>query len=218
MITGNGMKFIITHQLHQGSPEIAFSSCTVFFTSLTTAHLPLQVLLSITNLGRYNPSSTVSQNPLSIYTPNRDLSVDEAMIPFKGRSTLKQYMPQKPVKRGIKVWALADAINGFVSMFQVYTGKQGNTVQKGLGANVVTTLTKPYVNTFRHVYFDNFFTIVDLLLDLYQSGLYGCGTVRTNRKGFPQQLKPIVKKGMKERGESKTYQHKKFDYFCMARQ
>lgn len=140
------------------------------------------------------------------------------MIPFKGRSTLKQYMPQKPVKRGIKVWALADAINGFVSMFQVYTGKQGNTEQKGLGANVVTTLTKPYVNTFRHVYFDNFFTIVDLLLDLYQSGLYGCGTVRTNRKGFPQQLKPIVKKGMKERGESKTYQHKKFDYFCMARQ
>ena len=57
------------------------------------------------------------------------------MITFKGRSTLKQYMPQKPVKRGIKVWALADAINGFVSMFQVYTDKQGNTVQKGLGAN-----------------------------------------------------------------------------------
>ena len=43
--------------------------------------------------------------------------MDEVMIPFKGQSTLKQYMPQKPVKRGIKVWALADAINGFVSMF-----------------------------------------------------------------------------------------------------
>ena len=130
------------------------------------------------------------------------------MIPFKGRSTLKQYVPQKPVKRGIKVWALAVAINGFISMFQVYTGKHGNTVQKGLGANVISTLTKPYIKTFRHVYFDNFFTSVDLLLDLYQSGLYGCGTVRTNRKSFPQQLKPIVKKGMKERGESKTYQHK----------
>ena len=109
-------------------------------------------------LGKVQPIiDSLTKSFQSIYTPNRDLSVDEAMIPFKVRSTPKQYMPQKPVKRGIKVWALADAINGFVSMFQVYTGKQGNTVQKGLGANVVTTLTKPYVNTFRHVYFDNFF-------------------------------------------------------------
>ena len=36
-----------------------FFSCTSFLTLLTTAHLLLQVLLSITNLGRYNPSSTV---------------------------------------------------------------------------------------------------------------------------------------------------------------
>ena len=160
-------------------------------------------------LGKVLPIiNSLTKSFQSVYTPHRDVSVDEAMIPFKGRSTLKQYMPQKPVKRGIKVWALADAMNGFVSMFQVYTGKQGNTAEKGLGANVVTTLTKPYTNTFRHVYFDNFFTGVGLLLDLHESGLYGCGTVRTNRKGFPQQLKPIVKKGMKERGESKTYQYK----------
>ena len=112
------------------------------------------------------------------------------MIPFKGRSTLKQYMPQKPVRRGIKILALADAMNGFVSMFQVHTGKQANTAEKGLGANV-TTLTKLYTNTFRHVHFDNF-TGVGLLLDLRESGLYGCDTIRTKRKGFPQQLKPIV--------------------------
>ena len=135
------------------------------------------------------------------------MSVDEAIIPFKGRSTLKQYMPQKPVRRGIIVLALADAMNGFVSMFQVYTGKQGNTAEKGLGANI-TTMTKLYTNTFRHVYFDNSFIGVGLLLDLHESGLYGCGTIRTNRKGFPQQLNPIIKKGMKEWGERKTYQYK----------
>ena len=51
------------------------------------------------------------------------------MIPFKGRSSLKQYMPQKPVKRGIKVWALADAANGYMANFQVYTGRQGNGIE-----------------------------------------------------------------------------------------
>ena len=39
-------------------------------------------------------------------------------------------------------------------------------------------------------------------------GLYGCGTMRRNRKGFPQSLKKISKQGMKERGASKTVQYK----------
>ena len=45
-----------------------------------------------------------------------------------------------------------------------------------------------------------------MLLNL-KSGLYGHGTLRSNRKGFQEDLKPVVKKGMKERGESKTRQH-----------
>ena len=143
----------------------------------------------------------------SVYCPPKNVSVDEAMIPFKGRSTLKQYMPLKPVKRGIKVWAMSDAKNGYVSEFEVYTGKKANTVEKNLGANVVKTLTKSYIGTFRHIFFDNFFTSIALLLDLLKSGLYGNGTVRTNRKGFPADLKILAKKGLGERGKSKTYQH-----------
>ena len=75
-----------------------------------------------------------------------------------------------------------------------------------MGATVVKHLTAPYVNSSRRVYFDNFFTGIDLLLDLKRPHLYSCGTVGTNRKGFPSQLKPVVKKGMKDRGESKTLQ------------
>ena len=80
------------------------------------------------------------------------MSVDEAMILFKGRSTLKQYMSLKPVKRGINVWAMSDALNGYVSEFEVYTGKRVNAVEKNVGANVVKTLTKPYTNTYGHIY------------------------------------------------------------------
>ena len=143
----------------------------------------------------------------SVYCPSKNLSVDEAMIPFKGRSTMKQYIPLKPTKRGIKVWALSDALNGFMTKFEVYTGKKGGNVEKNLGYNVVMTLTRPYINTHRHVYFDNFFTSVELLLDLLKNGLYACGTTRINRKGFPEALKIFVKKGLEERGANRTYQH-----------
>ena len=40
----------------------------------------------------------VLRNCKDNYEPSSFLSVDESMIPFKGRSSMKQYMPMKPVK------------------------------------------------------------------------------------------------------------------------
>ena len=60
---------------------------------------------------------------LSEYNPHEELSIDEAMIPFKGRLHIKQYMKDKPTKWGIKVFVLADARNGYTIHLQVYTGK-----------------------------------------------------------------------------------------------
>ena len=66
--------------------------------------------------------------------PHRENSIDEAMVGFKGRSSLKQYVPKKPTKRGIKVWCRSDSKNGYTCAFQVYTGKQGDSTEKNLGA------------------------------------------------------------------------------------
>ena len=38
---------------------------------------------------------------------------------------------------------LADAHTGYVSGFEIYAGKKGDTVEKGLGASVVKTLCQP---------------------------------------------------------------------------
>ena len=105
--------------------------------------------------------------------------------------TLKQYLPLTPLKYGIKVWALSDDHNGYLSEFEVYTSKRGNAVEKDLGANVVKRLTPLFINTYRHIYFDNYFSS---LLDLLKSGLYGYGTIPTNRKGFPDPIKILAKK------------------------
>ena len=143
-----------------------------------------------------------------MYEPRKNISTDEAMIQFKGGSTIKQYLAMKPIKRGIKVWMWAEAENGYVSAFEVYTGKKGDSVEHGLGATVVKNLSNDLHHTYHHLYFDNFFSSVDLLLDLLRVGLYGCGTLRTNCKGFPAKLKPCVKKVLAVRGESRIVQHK----------
>lgn len=66
------------------------------------------------------------------------------MIAFKRRLGFKQYMPLKPVKRGIKVWAAADAVSGYMSGFNVYTGKDDGPSGTGLGLRVVQKLAEPY--------------------------------------------------------------------------
>ena len=132
------------------------------------------------------------------YNPHRECAIDEAMIPFQGRSSLKQYMPLKPVKRGIKVWVRADSHNGYFSQFQIYKGKGTNmSPELGLGGSVVKQLTRPLVGKFHHVFMDNFFTSPTLFNCLLQDGIYACGTARMNRKGFPQDLK--VKRIVKSR-------------------
>jgi hypothetical protein len=115
--------------------------------------------------------------------------VDEAMIKFQGRSSLKQYMPKKPIKRGIKTWVLGDSTNGYFSRFEIYTGKKRDRVEHNLGASVVKDLTKDFQQKWHRVYFDNFFTSKALICDLEAVGIYGVGTARKDRKHFPQELK-----------------------------
>ncbi|KAL3187120.1 hypothetical protein MRX96_026043 [Rhipicephalus microplus] len=80
---------------------------------------------------------------LANYTPSSHLAVDESMILFKGRSSMKQYMPMKPkIKRGYKVWSLADSETGYLLKFQLYEGKSAHKPDDvTLGEHVVLTLT-----------------------------------------------------------------------------
>ena len=146
----------------------------------------------------------VSDTFKSRYVLSREVAVDEAMVRYTGRLSFRQYMPAKPIKRGIKIWMMCDSNTSFLANFNVYLGKSEATSGNGLGYDVVSKLTEHIRNSNRHVYFDNFFTGIDLLDHLQANGLYGCGTVRANRKGFPPRLqKP---KDLKARGDMKVLQ------------
>ena len=112
---------------------------------------------------------------------------------------MKQYLPMKPVKRGFKVWAMADALNGYLYDFNVYTGATGER-ETGLGEKVVLTLSESIKGRHHQLFFDNYFTSFSLLDKLLSQGTYGCGTIRTNRKNFPSEISDEAKKF--KRGES----------------
>ena len=146
---------------------------------------------------------TVRNNFRDIYHVHREGTIDEAMIAFQGRLSYKQYMPAKPIKRGIKVWMRCDATNAYLADFDVYLGRRERPSEKGLGYDVVRKLTQDIEGSHHHMYFDNYFTSVPLMKDLLDNETYACGTVRTNKKYLSNDIK---RPGRMGRGESKIWQ------------
>ncbi|UYV76649.1 hypothetical protein LAZ67_14001574 [Cordylochernes scorpioides] len=52
------------------------------------------------------------------------LTVDENIIPFKGRCSFKQYLPNKPAKYDINTYVLYCSRTSYVVNLEIYTGKQ----------------------------------------------------------------------------------------------
>ena len=122
-------------------------------------------------------------------TPEEHLSIDESMIKFKGRSSLKQYNPMKPIKRGYKLWCLSDD-SGYIYNFSIYCGKDEKADNKtrselGLGGEVVLSLTKDLAGQNHKLFFDNYFSSIPLLEKLQQQKFPSCATIRPSRKDFP---------------------------------
>lgn len=116
------------------------------------------------------------------------ISIDESMIPYYGKHYAKQYIKGKPIRFGFKNWALCTS-NGYMISFEIYTGKSQNKNDErtfGLGGDVVLKLLEKseiLPNEGYKVYFDNYFTSLDLLSHLSENNICATGTIRENRTG-----------------------------------
>ena len=81
-------------------------------------------------------SNLIGERFVGVYNSHCECYIDDSMNPYKGQSSSKQFIPNKLVNRGMEVWICADSHNGYISEFQVYVGKTGNS-EKGLGSRVV---------------------------------------------------------------------------------
>ncbi|XP_039666277.1 piggyBac transposable element-derived protein 3 [Perca fluviatilis] len=106
------------------------------------------------------------------------------MVPFKGKSHLRVYMPTKPHKWGFKMWGRAGQ-SGFLYDFDVCQGAENPDREKsdvGVTGEVVLKMTSTLPAGKNHkVFADNYFTSVPLVQHLKERGIHYIGTVRMNR-------------------------------------
>lgn len=132
-----------------------------------------------------------AENCRESYKPSAFGTIDEQLVTFRGRCSFKVYIPSKPGKYGIKVWALCDAENFYCCNFEVYLGKINGIAEKNQGPRVVKTLASHWYGSGRNITTDNFFTDITLAEELLSQNLTIVGTVRKTRKDLPKCLLDI---------------------------
>ncbi|XP_054290788.1 piggyBac transposable element-derived protein 3-like [Macrosteles quadrilineatus] len=131
-------------------------------------------------------------------TPPEYLAVDEAVIPFKGRSRGKQYLKKKPKKWGFKVWVLA-ASNGYVSKFELYQGKRDEAgTDLGIISDTVLRMCSGIGGLNHKLFLDNLFVSYKLLKRLVENDIHVVGVVRSDRLYGANSVLPGAKDFSKE--------------------
>lgn len=123
----------------------------------------------------------------------KELCVDEQMVPFTGKHAAKQYIKGKPCPWGLKLFFLCGK-HGQAYDFILYQSSSPeldkNIIKKiGYGASVVLQLAKRIGESKGHeLYYDNYFSSYHLLQILKQKGIMAACTARINRFSSPSFL------------------------------
>lgn len=124
----------------------------------------------------------------SAYNPSEYTTIDEMLEKFRGRCQFRQYLPNKPGKYGIKIFALCCARTFYTVKLEIYPGTQppGPFQQSNKVIDVVERMVSPIIGTGRNVTMDNWFVSVPMakhLLDDHK--LTVVGTIKKNKPELP---------------------------------
>ena len=118
----------------------------------------------------------------TVYAPRREISLDESIIPWRGRLEFKVYNASKIIKYEILVRVVAESKSSYTGNMKMYCGEG-----RKLAETILDILT-PYKDKYYHVFMDNYYNSVDINETLLKHKIRSCGTIRVNR-GLPHELK-----------------------------
>lgn len=132
-----------------------------------------------------------------VYKPIQQLSLDEGIVPWRGRLFFRVYNAGKIIKYGILVRMVCESNTGYICNFEIYCSEGKRLIE------TIQTVVSPYTDLWHHVYMDNYYNSVQNSEILLEKKIRICGTIRKNR-GLPDCLKMVSLKN----GET-TFRRKK---------
>lgn len=169
---------------------------------------PTNAMNRFGKLGNFLPK--VFQQFEATINPGQDLTIDESLLAFNGRLSIKQYNPLKRGRFGIKIFMLADTASGFIFGILPYQGKgtrlggRNWRAEYGFGGAAVLTLLQPHLNRWHRVTLDNYFMSYVLVKKLLTLKTHALGTVKKNRKGLPKMTTKLAKGAVETYSDGKV--------------
>ncbi|KAM7298436.1 piggyBac transposable element-derived protein 2-like [Ixodes scapularis] len=137
-------------------------------------------------LWKVRPLMDALQRRCSELDREERLSLDEQIVPFKGRLDIKQYIRGKPNPWGVKIFMLCGE-SGLIYDFLPYQGSTTSLAEDlkcnfGITGAIVLHLAQRIPSGLGHkLFFDNYFTSVPLLREMLKKKIFAAGIVRSNR-------------------------------------
>ncbi|CAK9832783.1 PiggyBac transposable element-derived protein 4 [Anthophora retusa] len=139
------------------------------------------------------------------FTPDREISIDESVVKFKGKISFITYNPKKPIKWGIRIYVLSDARTRYIqyAMLPYYGSVSTECLIRPdlpVSSRIVLQLYYKLLNANPeakgyHIFTDRYFTGISLAQELLKLSCYLTGTLKINRKYIPAVIKkPAVTK------------------------
>ncbi|XP_064108750.1 piggyBac transposable element-derived protein 5-like isoform X1 [Macrobrachium nipponense] len=198
--------FLSTPNVPDIMPRDSFLALNRYFNAFNRRAIP-----------RNNPDRLILVRPVLDYirersqflvVPSQNLSLNEGMMPYKGRLSIKVYNPKKPKKYGVKIFFITESNTGYVVDFSVYSGVFSTL------RDTVFGLVDRFRNQGYHLFMDNYYNSVSLAQELYEAGVHVSGTIRLVR-GAPNVLKRFASQPQHlDRGE--TEWRRKGDVFIIC--
>lgn len=123
------------------------------------------------------------------YHPTKELFIDEQLLNTHNRCPIRQYIPSKPGKYGIKINWIVDASTSFPLFGEIYCGTlpPDEAPATGNAHQLVIRLANRWMNNGANITMNNCFTSYALATDLWRNHKTTMvGTMRTNKREIPK--------------------------------
>ena len=137
------------------------------------------------------PLNLILKGIRKAWVPGKHIAVDESMIKYMGRAvSFVQYMPAKPIKHGVKVYAICCGSSAILLGYKIYCGVEVGFSNHAL--DICDLLIREAALGYyrgRVLYTDNWYTSVKLAIHLFQTfGWTMVGTISPTDKKSREDL------------------------------